>query len=101
MRSDLMEEKQGFTRLTVDDMRERVKLARMEDVHVLAVQHFEKEIEAKCEELATELINERGLDEDSFEIHANTALEGDQLVVSLSVVTLERTLRFPLVGGDK
>jgi hypothetical protein len=97
-----MEEKKGFTtRLTVDDMRERVKLARMEDIHVLAVQHFEKEIEAKCEELAGELIKERGLHEDSFEIHANTALEGEQLVVSLNVVTLERTLRFPLVGGDK
>jgi hypothetical protein len=96
----LLKEKGFTTRLTVSDMREKVKQARLADIHILAVQYYEKAIEQKCEELANVLVNERGLDVDSFEIHAETALEGDCLVVSLNVVTLEQTLRFPLLGGD-
>lgn len=82
-------------------MRERVKQARLEDLHVSAVQRHERQIEQICEELANVLVNKRGLDVDSFEIHANTAIEGEFLVVSLNVVTLEHTFKLPLVGGDK
>lgn len=93
-----MENNKPFKRVTLAEMQkakdEKTRQKLIDD----AVQKLDDEIHEHCERLADHLVNERGFDVDSFEIHTQNKVEGNTLTVSVFVVTREDELTFKLWG---
>jgi translation initiation factor IF-2 len=90
-----MENKKGFTRITVDQMREKQEQLRLEKMIEHTMTELEVLIEEEAEKLAQELVDS-GMDVDSFEIATDQRYEDGKIVVTLYVVQEGKTLQFDL-----
>ncbi|PEZ47018.1 hypothetical protein CN367_11650 [Priestia megaterium] len=95
-----MENNKPFKRVTMAEMQKAKDEVTRQKLIDDAIMKLDEEINEHCERLANQLVNERGLDVDSFEIHTRNTIEGDTLIVDVLVVTLEKELTFKLLGGE-
>lgn len=88
-----MNSKDDFKRVSIEEMKTK-KLVND------ALKELDNQINIQCELLADKLINENGFEPDSFEIHTQNTITGNDLKVEFLVVTKMKELSFKLVGGE-
>lgn len=90
-----MESKNSFTRITVDQMKERQEQLKLQKMIEHTMSELELLIEEEAEKLAQELVDS-GMEVDSFEIATDQQYEEGKIVVTLYVVQEGKTLQFDL-----
>lgn len=80
-------------------MEEKRQQAEMKKVVENAMKELDSHIEQQCELLASQLVTEKGYEIDSFEIHTQNTIKGNDLKVEFFVVTKEKEITFNLTGG--
>jgi len=90
-----MEQREGFKRVTVEDIKAQKEQKKQESVVDRAMNYLDELIDKEVEKFAQELVNE-GYDIDSFEIIVQDDWTNGKLVAHLKVVQEGKTLEFNL-----
>ena len=90
-----MEQREGFKRVTVEDIKAQKEQKEQESVVDRAMNYLDELINKEVEKFAQELVNE-GYDVDSFEIIVEDEWTNGKLIAHLKVVQEGKTLEFNL-----
>jgi len=90
-----MEQREGFKRVTVEDIKAQKERKEQELIVDEAMSHLDELINKEVEKFAQELVNE-GYDIDSFEIIVQDEWTSGKLVAHLKVIQEGKILEFNL-----
>jgi hypothetical protein len=96
----MIQRKEGFKRLTVDDMKALKAQQEIQKAVNEAIKHIDEIIEVEAEKLAQELVDS-GYEADSFEIVVDNEWQAGKMIIHLKVVQEGKTLVFDMSGDVK